>query len=151
MLNILGKCIWKIPSYQLCRNIGSKPIINETVINSIMNGNNICVLGESNKNQSISPICGIIYTLINQKKTMPKTERKIEKYFYDVETVYNITKNDKNIKAKKDPKGVVVITPSPDIGIQRYFVFKELDTKKQLNMMRISSSLGIICPLLSHV
>jgi len=121
--------------------------IQDKVITSINNGDNVYVAGEPPENLDASVFTGLYRILVRDLKHSP-VEKPI-KLFKSIDALYKDYQN--TTKESTTPRGSLIITASPDFGIQRYSTFRMMDSKDKLEISRIISSLEIYTTMINPV
>ena len=125
----------------------SVSMFTSQAVSAIKAGRNVCIAAGND----CSAFTGLVESLLGSTAT--KFEKEQKGYFNEVDTVYEEFKkrHGKIRQSGKEPKGAIVLTPSPDGGMQRYSLCKGIDSRKQLRIGRMGSSLQIYAPLINQV
>ncbi len=104
-------------------------------------GRNLCVMGDPVSDHEGSVFSEIVDSVVPG----PHPPLETDTFFRDPAILYGKLWQVLRERQKigQQPSGVLILTPSPDSGIQRYALCKKLDTKSRLRITRAGSSLQI--------
>eukprot|EP00826_Nyctotherus_ovalis_P013757 TRINITY_DN13764_c0_g1_i1.p1 TRINITY_DN13764_c0_g1~~TRINITY_DN13764_c0_g1_i1.p1 ORF type:complete len:159 (-),score=28.84 TRINITY_DN13764_c0_g1_i1:358-834(-) len=122
-------------------------VTQNEVISAIRAGRSVCIAGEPPENYDVSPFFGLFSVLQDEAKLRPKPQPRAIKLFKSIEESYKQYAN--TTKENSPLRGALVVTPSPDLGIQRYSLLRLMDKENELEISRIVSSLEIYCSVTS--
>ncbi len=113
-------------------------------MNDIKAGKNVCVVGEANVGPDLSPVIGIVELMLKQPRAMFaaenlfSTDPKTEDLYQDVSAK---RKRETAPETKLPPCGVLFLTASPTLEMERYALCRALTDHRELTAKRLGCSL----------
>jgi hypothetical protein len=113
----------------------------------------VWLAGESSTGTCISAMAGVI-ALAQQETWKVKRPTEVEeiqaKYFHNIEELFEkhkVARRKNRVLTHQNPKATIVITPSPEVGMQEYALCRKLDREGTVKFNRIGAGLQVYTPI----